>query len=81
MFQIWCVYASWDEGSQVPFSGYCDVDSDLVLIIIVSGAYNILFEIEIPNLVCGCNFGWWSVMYHLLVTVTLTSDLVFIPRH
>ena len=37
----------------------------------------ILFEIGIPNLVCGCILGWWSVMYHLLVIVTLTSDLVF----
>ena len=37
--------------------------SDLVLIIIVSGAYYILFEVGIPNLVCGCNLGWQSVMY------------------
>ena len=51
--------------------------SDLVLINFVSGAYLILFEIEIPNLGCGCILIWWSVMYHLLVTVTLTSDLVF----
>ena len=50
--------------------------SDLVLIIIVSGAYLIFFEIGIPILVCECNLGWWSFLYHLLVTMTLTSDLV-----
>ena len=52
--------------------------SDLVLIIIVSGAYLLLFEIGIPNLVCECILGWLSVLYHLQVTVTLTSDLVLI---
>ena len=36
-----------------------------------------LFEIGIPNLVCECILGWWSVLYHLQVTVTLTSGLVF----
>ena len=42
----------------------------LFLIITVSGAYLILFEIRVPK-------GWWSVMYHLLFILTLTSDLVF----
>ena len=51
--------------------------SDLVLMIILSGAYLILFEIGIPNLVCGCILGWWSVMCYLRITVTLTFDLVF----
>ena len=37
----------------------------------------ILFEIGNPILVCGCILGLWSVLYHLWVTVTLTSDLVF----
>ena len=39
----------------------------------------IFFEGGIPNLMCGCIFGWWSVTYHFPVTVTwtLTSDLVF----
>ena len=39
----------------------------------------IFFEVGIPNLVCGCILGWWSVAYHFRVTVTLTltSDLVF----
>ena len=38
----------------------------------------IFFEVGIPNLVCGCILGWRSVVYHFRVTVTLTSDLVFI---
>ena len=40
----------------------------------------IFFEVGIPNLVCGCILGWRSVPYHFRVTVTLTltSDLVFI---
>ena len=37
----------------------------------------IFFEVVIPNLVCGCIMGWQSVAYHFRVTVTLTSDLVF----
>ena len=36
-----------------------------------------LFEIGIPIFVCECIFGWWSALYHLWVTVTLTSDVVF----
>ena len=39
----------------IPFSGHCDLD--LVFRIIVSGAYLILFEIGISNLVCGCILG------------------------
>ena len=40
----------------------------------------IFFEVGIPNLVCGCIFEWRSVVYHFRVTVTLTltSDIVFI---
>ena len=55
--------------------------SDLVLRIIVSRAYLILFEAGISNLVCGCILGWRSVAYHNCVTVTLnfTSDRV--PRN
>ena len=52
--------------------------SDLVLIIIVSGAYLLLFEIGISNLVCECILEWLCVLYHLQVTVTLTSDLVLV---
>ena len=51
--------------------------SDLVLII-VSGAYLFYFEIGIPNLVCECILGWLSVLYHLQVTMILTSGLVLI---
>ena len=43
---------------------------------IVSGAYPILFELGIPNLVCECILAWRSVAYHFGVTATLTSDLV-----
>ena len=39
----------------------------------------IFFEVGIPNLVCGCILGWQSVAYNFRVmTLTLTSDLVFI---
>ena len=40
----------------------------------------IFFEVGIPNLVCGCILGWRSVAYRfgVAVTLTLTSDLVFI---
>ena len=39
----------------------------------------ILFEVGIPNLVCGYILGRQGVVYHFPVTVTLTltSDLVF----
>ena len=36
----------------------------------------IFFEVGIPNLVCGCILGWPSAAYYILVTVTLTSDVV-----
>ena len=40
----------------------------------------IFFEVGNPNLVCGCILGCQSVAYHFRVTVTLTltSDIVFI---
>ena len=40
----------------------------------------IFFEVGIPNLMRGYILGWRSVAYHFRVTVsmTLTSDLVFI---
>ena len=52
--------------------------SDLVFKIIVARLSLILFEVGIPNVVCGCTPVWRSVTYHPLVTVTLnlTSDLV-----
>ena len=27
----------------------------------------VVFEVEIPNLMCGCDFEWWSVLYHLFI--------------
>ena len=65
--------------SHILFSGHCVLD--------LRPSFNnncvrsislILFEKGIPNLVCECIFGWLSVLYHLRVTVTLTSDLVLI---
>ena len=45
----------------------------------MSGAYLLLFEVGISNLVCGCILGWQSVSYHnwVIVTLDLTSDLVY----
>ena len=43
--------------------------SDLVFRVIVSNhiiSSHILFELGIPNLVCGCIVGWQSVMYQVL---------------
>ena len=66
----------------VPFTGHCDLD--------LRPSFNnncvrsislLLFEIGVPNLVCECILGWWSVLYHLQVTVTLTSGLVFRKNH
>ena len=51
-----------------------NLTSDLVFRI-KSGAYLILFEVGIPNLVCECILGWRSVPSHIWVTVTLTSNL------
>ena len=48
---------------------------DLVFLIIISGAYRLLFEVGIPNLVCESILEWRIVPFHFLVTVTLTSDL------
>ena len=49
--------------------------SDLILIIIVSGAYLLLFEIGIPNLVCECIMG----MVECLVPFTGHCDLDLWP--
>ena len=40
--------------------------SDLVFRIIMSGAYLVLFDVEIPNLVCGFILWWQSVMFQCL---------------
>ena len=62
----------------IPFWVTVTLTSDLVLRIIVFGAYFLyFFEVRIRNLVYICILGCRSVTYHLRVTVTLTSDLVF----
>ena len=71
----------------VPFTGHCDLDrwpsfkknhvQSISLILLKVGIPNLVGRC-IPNLVCGCIVGWLSVLYHLRVTVTLTSDLVLI---
>ena len=66
----------------VPFTGHCDLDlwpsfnNNCVRSISL-----LLFEIGIPNFACECILGWWSVLYHLQVTVTLTFCLVFFKNH
>ena len=52
------------------------LSSDLVFRIIVTGAYLILFEVGIPNLVFVCILGWQAYHLWVIVTFTLTSDLV-----
>ena len=51
-------------------------DDEVSLTIRVRSISLVLFEIGIPNLVCGCILGCLNVSYHFRVTVTLTSDLV-----
>ena len=61
----------------VPFAGHCDLDlwpsfyKNRIRSISL-----ILLKVGIPNLVCGCNFGWRSVTYHFWATLNLTFDLV-----
>ena len=46
------------------------------------GKENILFELRIPNLVCGCILGWQSVMYQFcdldLISRIIVSGAYFI---
>ena len=61
----------------VPFTGHCDLDLwPSFKKNHVQSISLILLKVGFPNLVGGCNFGWWSVTYHFWVTLTLTSDLV-----
>ena len=63
----------------IPFWVTVTLTSDLVLRIIVFGAFfSYIFEVGIQNLVCIYILGLGSVTYHFRVTVTLTSDLVLI---
>ena len=60
-------------------SGLCDLDLwPSFKNFCVPSISLIFFEVGIPNLVCICIFGWWSLTYYFLATVTLTSDLVLI---
>ena len=64
---------------QIPFLGLCDLDLlTCFMNKCVQSISLIFFEVGIPNLVCICILGWWSVTYHFRVTVTLISDLVLI---
>ena len=55
-----------------------NLTSDLVFRIIMSGEYLLyIFEVGIPNLMCECILRWKSVLAPFLVTVILTSDLLF----
>ena len=65
--------------SHIPFWVTVTLTSDLVLRIIVFGAYLLyFFEVGIPNSMYICIFGWGNVTDYFQVTVTLTSDLVLI---
>ena len=62
----------------ISFLGHCDLDLwPCFKNYCVPNIFLIFFEVGIPNLVCECIMGWWSVTYHFQVPVTLTSDLVF----
>ena len=69
----------------VPFTGHCDLDLwSSFNNNCVRSIFLILFGIGIPKLVFECILGWWSVLYHLRVNVTLASGLVFrksCPEH
>ena len=65
--------------SYIPFQVTVTLTSDLVLRIFgIRSIYLIFFEVGIPNLVCICILGWWSLTYYFRATVTLTSDIVLI---
>ena len=75
--QIWCVDASWED--EVSHTIIKSLTLNLTSDLVSRNWYisPIFFERGIPSLVCKCNFGCLSVTNHFLVTVTLTSDLVF----
>ena len=65
--------------SHIPFRVAVTLTSDLDLrFFCVRSISLIFFEVGIPNFVCICILGWWSLTYYFLATVTLTSDLVLI---
>ena len=40
-----------------------------------------LFEVGIPNSLCGFILGWWSVIYFFLCHFDLDIDLYFFVNH
>ena len=54
-FQIWCVNAYWMAECHVPFSGHCDLD--LALRIIVSGEYLLYYLRQESQIWCVCILG------------------------
>ena len=66
--QIRCVDASWDS----------EVSYTIFRIVMFGAFFSILFELGIPNLVCGCILWWQSVMYQfcdldLISTITVSG--------
>ena len=61
----------------IPFSGHCDLELTSFKNNDIRSIYLTLSKVGIPNLVCGCILVWRSVVYHLRVTLNLTSDIVF----
>ena len=61
----------------IPFSGHCDLELTSFKNKDIRSIYLTLSKVGIPNLVCGCILVWRSAVYHLRVTLNLTSDLVF----
>ena len=62
----------------ISFLGHCDLDLQPSFKNFCFQSISlILFEVGIPNLVCGAILGWQSVVFHFRITVTLTSDIVF----
>ena len=66
------IFLAFNNGGGHKFSEFACFNNNCVRSISL-----VLFEIGIPNVLCECILGWWSVLSHLQVTVTLTSGLVF----
>ena len=75
-----CSLGSWSSNSVFCGIFYAPKSHCPSVLLCVRCISPIFFEVGIPNLVCGCILGLRSVTYHFrdTVTLTLTSDLVFI---
>ena len=71
-FQIWCVDASWNGGVPCTILITVTLTLDLVSRIIV---FPILFEVGIPEMMCGCIFVW-GYQVAFWIAVTLTVDII-----